>query len=165
VSRSSARSWPLETPAYDIQQACGTGLEAAILVANKIALGQIDAGIAAGVDTTSDAPITLSDELRAILVRFNAAKTTKGRLKALSRIRPGHMVPEPPRNMEPRTGLSMGEHCALMAEEWRIGHTENKPIIPLDIPFDLRANGRPNWTVFEPRDGRGDRPAPRDALA
>jgi acetyl-CoA C-acetyltransferase len=113
-----------ETPAYDIQQACGTGLEAAILVANKIALGQIDAGIAAGVDTTSDAPITLSDELRAILVRFNAAKTTKGRLKALSRIRPGHMVPEPPRNMEPRTGLSMGEHCALMAEEWRIGRTE-----------------------------------------
>lgn len=113
-----------ETPAYDIQQACGTGLEATILVANKIALGQIDAGIAAGVDTTSDAPITLSDELRAILVRFNAAKTTKGRLKALSRIRPGHMVPEPPRNMEPRTGLSMGEHCALMAEEWRIGRTE-----------------------------------------
>jgi acetyl-CoA C-acetyltransferase len=113
-----------ETPAYDIQQACGTGLEAAILVANKIALGQIDAGIAAGVDTTSDAPITLSDELRAILVRFNAAKTTKDRLKALSRIRPGHMVPEPPRNMEPRTGLSMGEHCALMAEEWRIGRTE-----------------------------------------
>lgn len=113
-----------ETPAYDIQQACGTGLEAAILVANKIALGQIDAGIAAGVDTTSDAPITLSDELRVILVRFNAAKTTKGRLKALSRIRPGHMVPEPPRNMEPRTGLSMGEHCALMAEEWRIGRTE-----------------------------------------
>src|SRR5450759_3000324 len=92
------------TPAYYIQQACGTGLEAAILVANKIALGQIDAGIAAGVDTTSDAPITLSDELRGTRVRAGAAKSTKGRLQALSRIRPGHMVPEPPRNMEPRTG-------------------------------------------------------------
>jgi acetyl-CoA C-acetyltransferase len=113
-----------ETPAYDIQQACGTGLEAAILVANKIALGQIDAGIAAGVDTTSDAPITLSDELRAILIRFNAAKTARDRFKALAQIRPGHVVPEPPRNVEPRTGLSMGEHCALMAEEWRIGRAE-----------------------------------------
>jgi acetyl-CoA C-acetyltransferase len=113
-----------ETPAYDIQQACGTGLEAAILLANKIALGQVDAGIAGGVDTTSDAPITLSDDLRAILVGANAAKSAAGRLKALSRIRPRHLVPEPPRNREPRTGLSMGEHCALMAEEWRIGRAE-----------------------------------------
>jgi acetyl-CoA C-acetyltransferase len=110
-----------ETPAYDIQQACGTGLEAAILVANKIALGQIDAGIAAGVDTTSDAPITLSDRLRAVLVRTNAAKTNKARLRELARIRPRDIVPEPPRNVEPRTRLSMGEHCALMVGEWGIG--------------------------------------------
>jgi acetyl-CoA C-acetyltransferase len=113
-----------ETPAYDVQQACGTGLEAVVLVANKIALGQIDAGIAAGVDTTSDAPITLSDELRGILVRLNAAKTGSARLKALAQIRPGHLLPEPPRNVEPRTGLSMGEHCALMAEEWQISRAE-----------------------------------------
>jgi acetyl-CoA C-acetyltransferase len=113
-----------ETPAYDVQQACGTGLEAAILVANKIALGQIDAGIAAGVDTTSDAPITLSDGMRAVLVRANAAKGTKARLKALARLRPGYLVPEPPRNSEPRTRLSMGEHCALMASEWEIGRGE-----------------------------------------
>jgi acetyl-CoA C-acetyltransferase len=109
-----------ETPAYDIQQACGTGLEAAILVANKIALGQIDVGIAAGVDTTSDAPITLGDELRSILVRANAAKGLKARLKELTRLRPGHIVPEPPRNEEPRTQMSMGEHCAIMAREWEI---------------------------------------------
>ncbi len=113
-----------ETPAYDVQQACGTGLEAAILVANKIALGQIDAGVAAGVDTTSDAPITLSDELRSVLVRANAAKGLKARLKELTRVRPGHVVPEPPRNEEPRTGLSMGEHCAIMAREWDIGRDE-----------------------------------------
>ena len=110
-----------ETPAYDVQQACGTGLEAAILVANKIALGQIDAGVAAGVDTTSDAPITLSDELRSVLVRANAAKGLTARLKELTRVRPGHIVPEPPRNEEPRTGRSMGEHCAIMAREWEIG--------------------------------------------
>jgi acetyl-CoA C-acetyltransferase len=113
-----------ETPAYDVQQACGTGLEAAILVANKIALGQIDAGIAAGVDTTSDAPITLSDGMRAVLVRANAARGTKARLKALARLRPAYLVPEPPRNSEPRTRLSMGEHCALMASEWEIGRAE-----------------------------------------
>jgi acetyl-CoA C-acetyltransferase len=113
-----------ETPAYDVQQACGTGLEAAILIANKIALGQIDAGIAAGVDTTSDAPITLGDELRAILVRTNAAKGMKQRVREIARIRPGHLVPEPPRNEEPRTHLSMGEHCAIMAREWEIGREE-----------------------------------------
>jgi acetyl-CoA C-acetyltransferase len=113
-----------ETPAYDVQQACGTGLEAAILIANKIALGQIDVGIAAGVDTTSDAPITLSDELRALLVRANAAKGARARLKELAQLRPGHIVPEPPRNREPRTGLSMGEHCALMAREWDIGREQ-----------------------------------------
>jgi acetyl-CoA C-acetyltransferase len=113
-----------ETPAYDVQQACGTGLEATILVANKIALGQIDAGIAAGVDTTSDAPITLSDELRTILVRANAAKGVKARLRELGRLRPRQIVPEPPRNEEPRTGLSMGEHCAIMARDWEVGREE-----------------------------------------
>ncbi len=113
-----------ETPAYDIQQACGTGLEAAILVANKIALGQIDAGIAAGVDTTSDAPITLGDSLRRALVRANAAKGTGAKLRELGRVRPSHLIPEPPRNVEPRTGLSMGEHCARMAREWNIGRCE-----------------------------------------
>jgi acetyl-CoA C-acetyltransferase len=113
-----------ETPAYDVQQACGTGLEAAILVANKVALGQIEAGIAGGVDTTSDAPITLSDALRAKLVRANAERSWRGKLRQLARVRPGDLIPEPPRNVEPRTGLSMGEHCAIMAREWGIGREE-----------------------------------------
>ena len=113
-----------ETPAYDVGQACGTGLEAAILVANKIALGQIDAGIAGGTDTTSDAPIQINEDLRQILLEANAARTTQGKLRALAKIRPNHIVPEIPRNAEPRTGLSMGEHTAIMAREWGITREE-----------------------------------------
>jgi acetyl-CoA C-acetyltransferase len=113
-----------ETPAYDVQQACGTGLEAAILVANKIALGQIDAGIAGGVDTTSDAPLAVNDDLRELLLDLNRAKSTAARLRLLTRIRPGQIVPEVPRNAEPRTGLSMGEHCAIMAREWGVTRAE-----------------------------------------
>jgi len=109
-----------ETPAYDIQQACGTGLEAAILVANKIALGQIDCGIAGGTDTTSDAPIGVSEGLREILLDLNRAKTAGERLKAISRFRPKHLAPSIPENGEPRTGLSMGGHCQITAKEWNI---------------------------------------------
>lgn len=113
-----------ETPAYDVQQACGTGLETTILVANKIALGQIDSGIACGADTTSDAPIALNEQLRETLLEANRQKTNLGRLRALSQVRPGHLVPAIPRNEEPRTGLSMGEHCAIMASDWEIGRKE-----------------------------------------
>ncbi|WP_182523638.1 acetyl-CoA C-acetyltransferase [Nocardioides dongkuii] len=109
-----------ETPATDIQQACGTGLQAAIQVANKIALGQIDAGIAGGTDTTSDAPVAISDKLRKKLMKVNAARDTKSRLTALGAIRPGDIGLEIPQNGEPRTKLSMGEHAALTALEWRI---------------------------------------------
>jgi acetyl-CoA C-acetyltransferase len=113
-----------ETPAYDVQQACGTGLETTILVANKIALGQIDAGIACGVDTTSDAPIALNEDLRQVLLDANRKRSTLGKLAQLTRVRPGQVVPAIPRNEEPRTGLSMGEHCAIMAEEWRVARAE-----------------------------------------
>ncbi len=113
-----------ETPAYDVQQACGTGLETTILVANKIALGQIECGIAAGADTTSDAPLALNEHLRGALLEAKRAKTNGGRLRALAKLRPQQIVPEIPRNAEPRTGLSMGEHTALMAREWGIGRGE-----------------------------------------
>jgi len=109
-----------ETPAYDVQQACGTGLEAAILVANKIALGQIEAGVAGGVDTTSDAPLALNEDLRAILLDANRERSTGGRLKQLLRVRPQQLAPAIPRNEEPRTGLSMGEHQARTAAQWGI---------------------------------------------
>ncbi|NPC96177.1 acetyl-CoA C-acetyltransferase [Nocardioides sp. zg-DK7169] len=113
-----------ETPATDIQQACGTGLQAAIQVANKIALGQIDVGIAGGTDTTSDAPIAVGERLRKILLELNRAKDLKGRLAALAKVRPGDIVPSIPQNGEPRTRLSMGEHAALTALEWQIGREE-----------------------------------------
>ncbi|TDC32654.1 acetyl-CoA C-acetyltransferase [Micromonospora sp. KC213] len=109
------------TPAYDIQQACGTGLEAAILVANKIALGQIEVGIAGGVDTTSDAPLAINEDLRRTLLRLNSARTLGERLKIAAKLRPHQpFKPEIPRNAEPRTGLSMGEHAARTALRWNI---------------------------------------------
>lgn len=112
------------TPAYDVAQACGTGLETVIHVANKIALGQVESGIAAGVDSASDAPIGLNDDLRRVLLDVRAAPDVRGRLRSLSRLRPRQVVPDLPRNAEPRTGLSMGEHAALTAREWGIGREE-----------------------------------------
>ena len=113
-----------ETPATDIQQACGTGLQATIQVANKIALGQIEAGIAGGTDTTSDAPVAISDKLRKKLMKVNAARDTMGKVTALAQIRPGDIGLSIPQNAEPRTRLSMGEHAALTALEWKIGREE-----------------------------------------
>lgn len=109
-----------ETPAYDVGQACGTGLETFILTANKIALGQADSAIACGVDTTSDAPIALNEDLRKVLMEANSTKSNAERAKLLAKLRPGMIVPEIPQNAEPRTGLSMGEHTAIMARDWGI---------------------------------------------
>ena len=109
------------TPGYDVQQACGTGLETVIAVANKIALGQIESGIAGGVDSVSDAPVAVNDELRRVLLELNHARSLGARLAAVAKLRPGQIVPDLPRNAEPRTGLSMGEHAAITAAEWEIG--------------------------------------------
>jgi len=108
------------SPAYDIQQACDTGLEAAVLVANKIALGQIEVGIAGGTDTASDAPVGLNEDLRQVLMEARRAKTAGQRVKLLGKLRPSQIVPDIPRNAEPRTGLSMGEHAAITAKEWKV---------------------------------------------
>ncbi len=113
-----------DTPAYDLQQACGTGLQAVIAVANKIALGQIDSGIAGGVDTASDAPIGVNEGLRAVLLEFNRTRSTAGKLKLLAKLRPSHLVPDVPRNGEPRTGLSMGEHAAITAKVWDVARED-----------------------------------------
>jgi acetyl-CoA C-acetyltransferase len=122
LTREAVLGSPLAptTPAYDIQQACDTGLQTAIAVANKIALGRIEVGVAAGSDTTSDAPIAVNEGLRKVLLEANRARSLKGRLAALTKLRPGHVVPAIPRNAEPRTGLSMGESAALTALEWEI---------------------------------------------
>jgi acetyl-CoA C-acetyltransferase len=108
------------TPAHDVQQACDTGLQAALAVGHKIALGQIEAGIAGGVDTTSDAPVALNEDLRRVLMKANRSKSVAGRVKLLGQLRPGQIVPEVPRNAEPRTGLSMGEHQARTTKQWAI---------------------------------------------
>ena len=113
-----------QTPAYDLQQACGTGLEATLLAANKIALGQIDSAIAGGVDTTSDAPIAVSEGLRHLLLEANRGKSTGERLKPFIKLRPAHLKPDLPRVAEARTGLSMGEHCEFMAQAWQIPRAE-----------------------------------------
>lgn len=108
------------TPAVDIQQACGTGLQAIAYIANKIALGQLDVGVGGGVDTTSDAPLAVGDDLRQIMLDLNRARSMADRLRLAARLRPGQLVPEIPRNAEPRTGLSMGDHAARTAVEWGI---------------------------------------------
>src|SRR5437588_11332917 len=112
------------TSAYDVQQACGTGLETTIHVANKIALGQIDDGIAGGVDTASDAPIAVTENLRRVLLQLNRAKSVPQRVALMRKLRPTQLVPEVPRNAEPRTGMSMGEHAAIPAREWEISREQ-----------------------------------------
>lgn len=109
-----------ETPAFDLGQACATGLEAVVSIAGKIRLGQIDSGIAGGVDSASDAPIVVSEELRGILLEVSRAKSLPQRLKALSRLRPADLAPQAPSTGEARTGKSMGEHQALSTAEWGI---------------------------------------------
>ncbi|QOR70238.1 acetyl-CoA C-acetyltransferase [Ruania alkalisoli] len=108
------------TPAFDVQRACGTSVETVWAIANKITLGQISSGIAGGVDTTSDAPIVVSDRLRKTLLRLSRAKTIQQRLALLTALRPGDLAPVAPNVNEPRTGLSMGEHQAITTRHWGI---------------------------------------------
>lgn len=125
---------PATTPTYDVSQACGTGLQSAFAVANKIALGIIDSGIAGGTDTTSDAPIALGDGLRRALIRLGNAKTAKDRLSALASINPKDLIAFP-QNGEPRTALSMGEHQAITALEWNISRADQDK-----LAFDSHQN-------------------------
>jgi acetyl-CoA C-acetyltransferase len=109
-----------QTPAYDVQQACATSLETAILVGNKIAVGQIEVGIAGGVDSASDLPVVLSEPLRRLVLKLNRTRGLGGKLGVLAQSRPSMLVPSVPNVNERRTGLSMGEHCELMVKAWKI---------------------------------------------
>jgi acetyl-CoA C-acetyltransferase len=113
-----------QTPAYDLQQACATSLQASVAIANKIALGQIDVGIAGGVDSASDVPLAISDGQRDLFRQLSAARTTTERLKAWSRLRPYMLQPKVADVDEPRTGLSMGQHTERMVREWNISREE-----------------------------------------
>jgi len=109
-----------DTPGFDLQRACGTSLETAIVIGMKIALGQIDCGIAAGVDTASDVPISVGAGLRRALLRSARGRSVGQRLAPWLSLRPRDLKPEVPAVVEPRTGLSMGQSCELMARTWGI---------------------------------------------
>ncbi len=126
LMRESVMSTALDpsTPACDLQQACDTGIEAAVYIGNKIALGQIEVGIAGGVDSTSNVPLLLGENLRKILLEARRAKTTGAKLKAFSKIRFKDLAPVAPLNVEPRTGLSMGGHTEITAKYYGIPREE-----------------------------------------
>src|SRR5262245_18769717 len=109
-----------ETPAYDLQRACGTSLSAAAQLANRIALGEIDSAIAGGADSTSDIPLSYGRKMQQLFLKSYRGRSFAERAKPWLGLRPGHFAPASPRTGEPRTGLSMGEHCEEMAKEWKV---------------------------------------------
>jgi acetyl-CoA C-acetyltransferase len=126
LARESALSSGLapQTPAFDIQRACGTSLSAAILIASKISVGLIDAGIAGGTDSISDLPIVYPDDYRAIVLESARGRTLGQRLKPWLRVRPHHFKPLAPEVVEPRTKLSMGESMEITAQEWHLARED-----------------------------------------
>src|SRR5690606_22720648 len=112
------------TPGITMQQACGTSLQAAMGIAAKIATGQIESGIAMGSDSVSDTPIVFKEKFAHRLIEAQNARSLGDRLRAFKGFRPSELAPQPPSVSEPRTGLSMGEHAELMAQEWGIGRAE-----------------------------------------
>jgi acetyl-CoA C-acetyltransferase len=113
-----------ETPGLDLQRACGTGLEAAIALGNKIALGQIDCAIAGGVDTVSDPPVVYPKSFQQLLLRSYRGRSASQRMRPWFGLRPGNLKPVLPGVAEPRTGMSMGEHAELMVKYWGITRTD-----------------------------------------
>lgn len=119
-----ATSLDPHTPGVDLQQACATGIETAVYIANKIALGQIDVGIACGVDSTSNVPIVFSERLRQIFLAAGRSKTLGGKIKEFLKIRLRDLKPSVPANEEPGTGLSMGGHTEITARYYGISREE-----------------------------------------
>jgi acetyl-CoA C-acetyltransferase len=108
------------TPAYDLQRACGTSLSAVAQLANRIALGEIDCAIAGGADSASDVPLSYSPRLQRTVLSLARGKTWGDKLSSIGSLRPWDLTPAAPGIAEPRTGLSMGQHCEEMAKEWHI---------------------------------------------
>ena len=112
------------TPGITLQQACGTSLQAAAMIGAKIAAGEIDCGIAIGSDTTSDAPIVFSKKFASRMIQLSQQRTLMDKLRVFKGFSPAELAPQPPAVSEPRTGLSMGQHCELMAREWKISRQD-----------------------------------------
>jgi acetyl-CoA C-acetyltransferase len=112
------------TPGVTLIQACGTSLQSALMSAGKIASGEIECAISVGSDTTSDAPIVFSKKFSKRLIQVGQSKTALDKVRAFKGLSPAELAPQPPAVAEPRTGLSMGQHCELMAQEWKISRAE-----------------------------------------
>ena len=121
----------LETPGFDLQRACGTSLETAIIISSKIALGQIDSGLAGGVDTISDPPVVYSREYQQLLLRSFRGRTFWQKTQPFLGLRPRHFKPVLPGVVEQRTGLSMGQSCEIMAKQWKISR-EDQDLLSLE---------------------------------
>ena len=132
------------TPGLTLQRACGTSLEACILIANKIALGQIESGIAGGTDSISDAPVVYPDSYRRILLDIFRARSIAQRITPWFRLRPSHFKPVLPAVTEPRTGLSMGESTELMAKEWKVPR-EHQDLLALSSHVNAAAAYDAGW--------------------
>jgi acetyl-CoA C-acetyltransferase len=142
LTRESVLSVGLDaqTPGLDLQRACGTSLEAAIAIGNKIALGQIDAGIAGGTDSISDAPIVYPRSYQQLLLASYRGRSAWERAKPFFGLRPKHFRPVLPAVVEPRTGLSMGQSCELMAKRWQITRAEQD-----QLAFDSHIKAAAAW--------------------
>src|SRR6201981_3722640 len=142
LTRESVLSSGLDpqTPGVDLQRACGTSLEAAIMIGNKIALGQIDSGLAGGTDSISDAPIVYPRSYQQLLLASYRGRTAWQRVAPLFGLRPEHFKPVLPAVVEPRTGLSMGQSCELMAKRWQITRAEQD-----QLAFDSHIKAAAAW--------------------
>ena len=116
------------TPAYDLQRACGTSLSAVAQLANRIAQGEIDSAIAGGSDSASDIPLSYSPRLQRTVLSLARSKSWAGKVATIGQLRPSDLAPAAPGIAEPRTGLSMGQHCEEMAKEWQIGREEQDEV-------------------------------------
>lgn len=132
------------TPGVDLQRACGTSLEACAMIANKIALGQIESGIAGGTDSISDAPVVYPDSYRRILLDIFRAQSIAQRITPWFRLRPSHFKPVLPAVTEPRTGLSMGQSTELMAKEWKVPR-EHQDLLALSSHVNAAAAYDAGW--------------------
>ncbi|HEX9431251.1 MAG TPA: beta-ketoacyl synthase N-terminal-like domain-containing protein, partial [Burkholderiales bacterium] len=112
------------TPAYDLQRACGTSLSAVAQLANRIDRGEIDCAIAGGADSASDIPLAYSQNLQRTVLALSRGKSWSDKLRTIGDLRPWDLAPTHPGIAEPRTGMSMGQHCEQMAKEWQIGRRE-----------------------------------------
>ncbi len=130
------------TPAYDLQRACGTSLSAAAQLANRIDRGEIDVAIACGADSASDVPLSYSRNLQRTVLSLSRGKTWSDKLGTIGDLRPWDLAPKHPGVGEPRTGLSMGQHCEEMAKEWQIGRKEQD-----ELALASHKNAAAAWTA------------------